>query len=128
MTFGRVRLWHAFPGAFVASRVAQRASYLSANPDAVLLSSPEQGGCIDDPDTQYSFNVNDAGVKSGDVVAYDLAQGKFAQYAVNVRKALAVPAIARKRVEGWRYQEWGANLAVNIASALVICGVSNPNN
>ena len=82
----------------------------------------------DDPDTQYSFNVNDAGVKSGDVVAYDLAQGKFAQYAVNVRKALAVPAIARKRVEGWRYQEWDADLAMKIASALVICGVSNPDN
>jgi hypothetical protein len=106
MTFGRVRLWHAFPEAFVASRVAQRASYLSANPDAVLPPVVTGAGrlhLIDDPRTRYSFNVNDAGVKSGDVVAYDLAQGKFAQYAVNVRKALAVPATARKRVEGWRY-------------------------
>jgi len=73
-----------------------------------LLSSPEQGGCISSTTRTHSnsFNVNDAGVKSGDVVAYDLAQGKFAQYAINVRKALAVPAIAAKRVEGWRYQEW----------------------
>jgi hypothetical protein len=42
---------------------------------------------------------------------------------VNVRKALAVPSIVRKRVVGWKYVEYDKQLAAKVEAALQIDGV-----
>jgi hypothetical protein len=99
MTYGRVGWGHDFPAA--GSLVTARAQYLIANPDAVLPPLHTGVGNVymmADSSVKYAFY--ETGWVPGDLVAFDLVDGPAAQYASNLRKAMAVPAIARKRVEG----------------------------
>ena len=119
MTFGRVGWLHVFPQAFITLQ--------ENNPNSfpVVRRSVGYVHPVDDPSTKYSFT--ESGFASSDLIAFELADGPGAPYAFNLRKAMAVPSIARKRVESWSYVLYSAALAARVAAACVICGVTNPN-
>jgi hypothetical protein len=111
--FGRVGWLHYFPARFIAVEEGDPVRF------PTVRRSVGHVHPVADPSTKYSFH--ESGFCSGDVVAFDLADGPAAKYAVNLRKALAVPAIAHLHVEGFKYVLYDADLAVKVAAALKMC-------
>lgn len=133
--FANVRWWHPFPDAWVTALQTAYDGYF-VNTANGILGAPlppmtQELGYVatgvgpladinNNNDQNYWFLFYESGFCGGDLVAYDLAQGKYAQYAVNLRKAMRVPSVVRQRVTGWTYQEYDADLAARVTAALAI--------
>src|SRR6266700_4617739 len=101
MNLARIRWYRALPAAFVEAQTETRATYFIHNPDGALPpfhTGVGQLASLNDSNAWYLF-YDDETFTSGQLVAYELAQGSCAKYAVNLRKVLAVPFIAHLRVE-----------------------------
>ena len=109
MTFGRVGFWHDFPQVFIDTQRANPVKW-----PVVKLGT----GFLLRLEDQEKFSFTESGFTPGILVAFDLADGPAAQYAVNLRKALRVPAFVHGRIVSWKVVEWNDALAASVEKAL----------